>query len=56
MMALILFAADYGAMPANLDRTVVRTILEDYKQIYEETDDADAWFEKLRQMCPRGGQ
>ncbi|MBC8544914.1 glutamate--tRNA ligase [Bianquea renquensis] len=50
-----LFEPDYGAMPANLDRTVVRTILEDYKQIYEETDDADAWFEKLRQMCPRYG-
>ena len=42
-------------MPAHLSQETIQQILTDYAEIYDPADDSNAWFEKLKEMCPRYG-
>lgn len=50
-----LFQPDYTQMPAHLSQETIQQILTDYAEIYDPADDSNAWFEKLKAMCPRYG-
>ena len=50
-----LFQPDYSQMPAQLNQETIHQILDDYTKVYDETDDSNAWFEKLKAMCPDYG-
>ncbi len=47
-----LFAPDYTQMPS-LETNTLRQILEDYQSVYDPADDGSAWFDKLKEMCPK---
>ncbi len=48
------FTPDYARMP-DKDPAVIRDILLDYAGQYDETEDAQAWFERVKNMCPKYG-
>lgn len=49
-----LYAPDYTFDTA-LDKTDIKAILEEYKLIYSEEDDNNAWFEKIRELSEKHG-
>lgn len=50
-----LFEPDYAQMPAQLSHDTITQILKDYAAAYDETQDSAAWFETLKELCPRYG-
>ena len=38
-------------LPENIQKEDARAILEKYAEIYDEADDKDAWFSKIKDMC-----
>lgn len=48
------FTPDYSKMP-DKDPAQIRAILEDYAAQYDDTEDASAWFERIKAMCPKYG-
>lgn len=49
-----LFNPDY-AFDEKLDKTDIRAILTEYKEIYNENDDNNAWFDKIRELSEKHG-
>lgn len=49
-----LFAPDYTQMPASIDPETVKAVIKAYMEKYEtsEAQDANAWFEEVKSMCP----
>ncbi len=48
------FTPDYTKMP-DKDPSLIRQILTDYAAQYDETEDAQAWFDRIKAMCPQYG-
>ena len=38
-------------MPENISADDAKAILEKYAEIYDDTDDKDTWFSKIKEMC-----
>ncbi len=49
-----LFDNNY-ALPEHISRTDAAKILELYKAVYDENDDRNAWFDKIKSICPDAG-
>lgn len=49
-----LFAPSY-TFDEKLELSDIKAILEEYKDIYREDDDNDAWFEKIRELSEKHG-
>lgn len=49
-----LFEPDYAQMP-DKDPALIVQILTDYMKEYDETEDAAAWFDRIKAMCPKYG-
>lgn len=45
-----LYTPDY-TMPANISADDAKAILSKYAEIYDENDDKDTWFAKIKEMC-----
>ena len=45
-----LYAPDY-TMPANISSDDAKAILARYAEIYDDADDKDTWFAKIKDMC-----
>jgi glutamyl-tRNA synthetase len=50
-----LFTPDYTGMPANLDAETIGAILRDYRTGYAPSEDANSWFDGLKELCPKYG-
>ena len=46
-----LYTPDFSVMPENIAKADVRAILAGYAKIYDENDDKDAWFDKIKSLC-----
>ena len=44
------FTPDFD-LPENIDKADAKAILEKYLEVYDEADDKDAWFAKIKDMC-----
>lgn len=50
-----LFDPDLSAMPPQLSGETIRKILQDYIEVYDPSLDQQAWFDQLKELCPRYG-
>ncbi len=50
-----LFNPDYSGMPTHLSKELVQQVLRDYREGYAPAEDANAWFDALKAMCPAYG-
>lgn len=48
-----LFDPDLSAMPPQLSGETIRKILQDYIEVYDPSLDQQAWFDQLKELCPR---
>ena len=46
-----LFNPDY-TLPENIEVTDAVAFLKAYKEVYDENDDRQAWFDKIKELCP----
>lgn len=46
-----IYKADFSGMPEKLSKDDISAILEKYIEIYDENDDKDEWFGKIKEMC-----
>lgn len=46
-----LYEEDFDQLPENVTPADAAAILEAYKDVYDETDDQQAWFEKVKGLC-----
>ena len=46
-----LFNPDY-TLPENIEVTDAVAFLKAYKEVYDENDDRQAWFDKIKALCP----
>ena len=49
-----LFTPDY-TLPENIKATDAVAFLNAYKNVYDENDDRQAWFDKIKELCPALG-
>ncbi|MEE0945662.1 MAG: glutamate--tRNA ligase [Acutalibacteraceae bacterium] len=46
-----LFSPDY-TLPENIDKEDAKAFLTAYKAVYDENDDKQQWFDKIKSLCP----
>lgn len=45
------YTASLDEMPENIAAEDIKAVLESYSAVYDENDDKDAWFNKLKDLC-----
>ena len=46
-----LYTPDYGVLPESIARENAVAVLKAYKEAYNEADDKDGWFQRMKDLC-----